>query len=147
MPHDTRGLVVITLGCALFVGAVACTHPRPPVPTPAIADGADLFQRHCAECHGAGGRGDGRLSGVLPVLPADLTSIAARNGGTYPEDLIRDIIDGRRPILGHGGAGMPVWGDAFLEIGESYNRRVADEKIARLARYVASIQTTAAAKR
>jgi cytochrome c oxidase cbb3-type subunit 2 len=35
-------------------------------------DGARLFQRHCAICHGAAGHGDGRFARLLGKLPTDL---------------------------------------------------------------------------
>ena len=45
--------------------------------------------------------------------PADLTEIANRNGGSYPSELVFRTIDGKKPVRGHGGPDMPVWGDAF----------------------------------
>ncbi len=39
-----------------------------------ITEGAHLFERHCAACHGAAGRGDGPMAGGLAVPPADLTA-------------------------------------------------------------------------
>lgn len=44
-----------------------------PYAAPSIARGAPLYAENCAQCHGAGGRGDGPLAGKLPVRPADLT--------------------------------------------------------------------------
>ena len=44
-----------------------------PYAAPSIAQGAPLYAQNCAECHGAGGRGDGPLAGKLPIRPADLT--------------------------------------------------------------------------
>lgn len=44
-----------------------------PYAAPSIARGAPLYAQNCAECHGAGGRGDGPLAGKLPIRPADLT--------------------------------------------------------------------------
>ena len=54
---------------------------------------------------------------MVPELrraPADLTRIAARRGGVFPEHEIHEIIDGRRRVRGHGSATMPVWGRYFL---------------------------------
>jgi mono/diheme cytochrome c family protein len=42
------------------------------------------FADFCAGCHGAGGKGDGPAAAGLPKKPADLTRLAARNGGTFP---------------------------------------------------------------
>ena len=39
-----------------------------------VVQGAALYPRHCARCHGAEGRGDGPDAARLPVPPADLTA-------------------------------------------------------------------------
>lgn len=39
-----------------------------------VAQGAALFAAHCTGCHGAEGRGDGKLAAGLKVPPADLTA-------------------------------------------------------------------------
>lgn len=44
-----------------------------------IARGAELYQIHCAMCHGAGGKGDGTVAAFLvKKKPADLTSEAVQ---------------------------------------------------------------------
>jgi mono/diheme cytochrome c family protein len=43
--------------------------------------GPALSKAYCASCHGADGKGDGPMAKSLKVKPADLTRIAARNGG------------------------------------------------------------------
>lgn len=58
----------------------ACLPPAPPE----VPSGAADFATFCAGCHGAGGRGDGPQAAGLPRRPADLTRIAARNGGSFP---------------------------------------------------------------
>ena len=39
-----------------------------------IVAGQTVYARHCAACHGVGGRGDGAAGRTLPVPPADLTA-------------------------------------------------------------------------
>ena len=46
--------------------------------------GAGDYAAFCAGCHGAAGTGDGEMAAGLPQRPADLTQLAARNGGTFP---------------------------------------------------------------
>ena len=75
--------------------------------------GAELYQEHCASCHGEGGRGDGPVSLSLKVEVPDLTRIGARQGGVFPVDRIRSVIDGRTPVPAHGTRSMPIWGWAF----------------------------------
>ena len=97
---------------------------------PAAAEGDVLtesgrrsFLRYCSSCHGDGGRGDGPLAPVLRTPPADLTRIAARRGGVFPDAEIADHIDGRVEIKAHGGREMPVWGRVFA-------RRIAEDTTA-----------------
>ena len=56
-----------------------CMEREAPQPT-----GAEDFATYCAGCHGATGKGDGPAAAGLSVKPADLTTISARNGGTFP---------------------------------------------------------------
>jgi mono/diheme cytochrome c family protein len=64
----------------------------------------------CAACHGEDGRGDGILASILKVPPADLTTLARRNGGYFPLAAVTEIIDGRTLIAAHGTREMPIWG-------------------------------------
>ena len=74
--------------------------------------GANLYAGYCAACHGIEARGDGPMAAILEVLPADLTQLAADNGGTLPVARIAGRIDGRDPLLAHGGP-MPLYGEFF----------------------------------
>ena len=83
-----------------------------PFSSSAVA-GRRTYRVYCAVCHGQKGKGDGPLAESLRSTPPDLTLIARDNGGAYPAEQVARIIDGREPLLGHGGPDMPVWGDAF----------------------------------
>jgi len=87
------------------------------VPPAAVsADGAALFRAYCSNCHGATGRGDGTMSGQLRRLPPNLTTFAQRNGGVFPAERVRRVIDGTG-IAAHGDRDMPVWGAVFKRSG------------------------------
>jgi mono/diheme cytochrome c family protein len=80
-----------------------------------VALGRADYKTHCASCHGPQGKGDG-VAPSFPVNPrVDLTTIAQRNGGTFPDDWVWDVIDGR--WSGDCGApsqrSMPAWGQLF----------------------------------
>lgn len=76
------------------------------------AAGEGVFQTFCAACHGMDAQGNGPMSGVLTVEPPDLTALAQSNGGVFPVfDVVRQI-DGRDPMMAHGGD-MPVFGALF----------------------------------
>lgn len=82
-----------------------------------IEMGKREYQSACASCHGIDGRGDGPMRPFLSRPPADLTTLAARHGGSFPKSLIADLIDGRG-IEGpgpHGSRDMPIWGQVYRE--------------------------------
>jgi mono/diheme cytochrome c family protein len=111
-----------------------------------LAPGADEYQRHCAPCHGLEGRGDGPLAQVLNRAPSDLTLIARRNGGKFPEDHVYRMMDGRRMILAHGTREMPIWGRRYsVEAARKQDRDGTEAevraRILELVRYLRSIQT------
>ena len=110
--------------------------------------GAQLYSRFCASCHGDKGLGDGVVAASFNIMVPDLTRIARRQGGVFPEDQIRRIIDGRKTLPPHGAREMPVWGFEFY----GQNAAKADRKgrenpeaqtgamISRLTEYLRSIQ-------
>ncbi|PZR01069.1 MAG: cytochrome C [Cereibacter sphaeroides] len=53
-------------------------------PTPGRPTGAEDFASYCAGCHGATGKGYGEAAAGLSERPANLTTIAARNDGSFP---------------------------------------------------------------
>jgi mono/diheme cytochrome c family protein len=100
------------------------------------------FLRHCAACHGEGGRGDGPVAASLRVPPADLTRIAVRREGSFPVAEVTEIVDGRRTIAAHGLREMPVWGVRFstrVHEGSSEDE-VARGRLLVLVEYLRSIQ-------
>ncbi|MBC7156310.1 MAG: cytochrome c [Rhodobacteraceae bacterium] len=76
------------------------------------AAGHETYLRWCATCHGENATGNGPMAPVLTLQPADLTALAATNGGTLPVGRIVRRIDGRDPLVSHGSP-MPLYGDFF----------------------------------
>lgn len=74
--------------------------------------GEELYQVHCATCHGLEMTGHGPMAGVLLIPPADLTTLETRNSGVFPLFRVIKRIDGRDPLVSHGSP-MPVYGDFF----------------------------------
>jgi len=79
---------------------------------PDLAAGRQVYFTHCAGCHGAEARGDGALADLLIRPPADLTRLSRDNGGTFPVFRVVRQIDGRDPMLSHGGE-MPTFGRLY----------------------------------
>jgi mono/diheme cytochrome c family protein len=59
-------------------------------PAPATLDGAHLYEKWCASCHGASGKGDGANAKDLPVKPANHTDAATLS--KRPDDSLYDVI-------------------------------------------------------
>jgi len=102
--------------------------------------GSFTYKTYCATCHGKDARGDGPLADKLRFVPPDLTGLARRNGGAYPDELVHRIIDGRKAVKGHGGPDMPVWGDAFKNTESGYSEDKVREKIQGLVEFLRTIQ-------
>ena len=105
-------------------------------------NGADLYQLNCANCHGVYGEGDGAVTPDLSVVLLDLRYLSERNEGTFPEDFVRGIVDGRLTRTAHGPEGMPVWGVEFTRqegLDEAAEARVL-AKITALVDYLRAIQ-------
>ena len=113
---------------------VACATPEMPLPP----EGAALYDENCALCHGPGGRGDGSLAAGLDPAPADLTRIAARNGGVFPRADALSTIDGyTRMDTSGAGHEMPEFG--LLLRGETVPVDVGDGKLTPVPRPLAAL--------
>jgi mono/diheme cytochrome c family protein len=107
------------------------TGQRNPPLVISSTSGRDLFEFYCATCHGRDGTGGGPVAPALKGPLPDLTTIAMRNGGTFPKQRIESLVTGDqdRPVTAHGSKDMPVWGPIFraLDPGDTLNRiRIAN---------------------
>ena len=102
--------------------------------------GDELFRTYCGSCHGRSAKGDGPIAEHLRSRPSDLTQIAKRAGGKFDADKVHRIIDGRNPIGGHGGADMPVWGDAFKRAGQSGTEEAVSARIRAIVEHLRELQ-------
>jgi mono/diheme cytochrome c family protein len=100
--------------------------------------GAEDYINNCAVCHGVDGKGNGPQANKLSSRPTDLTLLSKKNGGSFPEIFVYNIIDGREAGDIHGSE-MPIWGEYFLDI-EEEGEEVIDARISRILKYVESIQ-------
>lgn len=110
-----------------------------------VDHGKSLFQTHCAACHGANAEGKGPLAGALLLQPADLTALAAGNGGEFPLERVLKRIDGTDPLVSHGSP-MPVYGPYFEGVANtpmklpSGQPMLVSQPIADLVGYLQSLQ-------
>ena len=133
---NLNSTVIIAL-LALLPDAAARAGDAHDTPT-----AAHLYQVSCAGCHGREARGDGPVSPFLTVKVPDLTRIAARRGGVFPEEEIFKIIDGQADLRSHGPRHMPVWGYEFFgdDPDDEVAHRQAFDLVKRLVEYLRSIQ-------
>ncbi len=110
--------------------------------TSPLARGEELYVSYCKICHGE--YGDGPMVELLKAETPDLTKIAARRDGAFPEEEIHMIIDGRKKLeKGHGSGDMPIWGVTFRESENLKSDELVDEEIDKLVMYLKSIQREA----
>jgi mono/diheme cytochrome c family protein len=131
-----RMLVAVVMLAVSAGAAHAQTVKREPIkPTPA-SDAGKMFDSYCAVCHGKDGKGTGPAAKAFAKAPADLTKLAARNGGAFPDTHVRRYIEGLDEVAAHGSRDMPMWGDLF----RSLNRDTAQIRVAALAEYIKGMQ-------
>jgi len=110
-----------------------------PVPYTPAHSGKEMYVAYCASCHGIDGKGAGPAASALKSVPTDLTQLAARNGGGFPENHISQTIKGDSGTPSHGSKDMPVWGPIFEALGTK-NDGVVQLRIRNLTKYIASLQ-------
>lgn len=132
------------LGLAIAIAASLSTASivsaqEPVAPTSVIIAGSNNFAQYCVVCHGKDAKGTGQLAASLTVKPANLTELTKRNGGAYPRDMVFQVIDGRKPVKGHGGGDMPEWGKAFAASSPD-DADAVKKRIESLVEYLATLQ-------
>jgi mono/diheme cytochrome c family protein len=135
----TSGAVLAT---ALVLGACASRAADRQTADSLPESGERIYRVSCAACHGIDARGAGPVSPLLNVEVPDLTRIAARRDGAFPELEIYRIIDGQAQLQAHGARHMPVWGYEFFgdETDDETAHARAVGKIDSLVEYLRSIQ-------
>jgi mono/diheme cytochrome c family protein len=129
----------VGIGCFILFGAAGYAAARSQNSPPGEADGRELFTTYCASCHGTSGEGNGPAAAAMRRTPPDITRIALTNGGAFPTDRVRRIIDGRE-VEAHGDRDMPVWGDAFKATRSGRSEASVRARIEAIVRYLMSIQ-------
>ena len=111
--HDKRWVILSVGFFALATASCTDLYPDADV-MPTRADGEAFFSENCTSCHGADGRGGGPASSGLSVAPTDLTTLSAKNGGTFPQARALSYIYGD-PENSHLSRVMPEFGGEMAE--------------------------------
>jgi mono/diheme cytochrome c family protein len=131
--------VLVAFAVLTFTAAAAYAQPqvkRAPIKPVNASDARGMFSSYCASCHGMEGKGNGPAASAMSKTPADLTHIATRNGGTFPDVKVKRYIEGLDEMSAHGSRDMPVWGPLFRDL----NRDTAQIRVQALNDYLKSIQ-------
>jgi len=122
----------------VVVSAQGARHDTPSL-APESLGATESYEFYCAPCHGETGKGDGPVTAALRVRPADLTTLAERNGGVFPRERVESFVNGAgRPVAAHGTSRMPVWGPAFRALDGSDAR--ARVRLAAIVGHLESLQ-------
>jgi mono/diheme cytochrome c family protein len=99
--------------------------------------GAELYKQHCAVCHGIDLKGSGPAPSPYRA-PPDLTTLARRYGGKFPDAYVSNVLRNGVVMPAHGPAEMPIWGADFTtdRLGEPQ----AALRITNLKNYIKSLQ-------
>lgn len=101
--------------------------------------GRQMYDAYCASCHGQGGKGDGPVAAALKNVPTDLTQLAARNSGAFPESHVAQVIKGDLMMVAYGSKEMPIWGPVFFYLGQ-HDPAQAQLRIRNLTKYIQNMQ-------
>jgi len=138
--HNSIASSIITSVIALgFVNAQDKPQVKMvPLSQTSPASGNQMFATYCAVCHGADGRGNGPAAGALKTQPTNLTQLAAKNNGNYPQLQVLGTLAAKN-IAAHGSQEMPIWGDLFKRLGNG-DRDIVHLRLSNLTAYIQSIQ-------
>jgi mono/diheme cytochrome c family protein len=112
---------------------------KAPAPQTSPASGKEMFEAYCAVCHGKDAKGGGPAAAALKTPPADLTTLAQRNGGKFPSMKVMSILRGQAGVAAHGNQEMPVWGPVFWTMSQGHPSEV-QQRVTNLTRYLESVQ-------
>ena len=131
---------LITMIFPVLASAQTTVKRVPAKPTPA-ASGAEMYKEYCASFHGLSGKGDGPAAPALKAVPANLTTLSARNGGQFPDLKVMQSIKAGPGITAHGSAEMPVWGPIFLAMRSGPSDAEVQLRAHNLSEYIKSLQS------
>ncbi len=136
-----KKLVLIVLGL-FFIGVLsyaATEIKKTSMRATSPASGEEMYKAYCASCHGLHAKGDGPAAPALKKMPTDLTMLAKRNNGKFPETSVYNAIQGDPNLPSHGSQDMPVWGSLF-SLSTSSDAATVKMRLANLTRFIESLQ-------
>jgi mono/diheme cytochrome c family protein len=143
-PQDMRfqTVILIVMGLLSCFGNTALAQDKQAkkesVKQAAPLSGAGMFKDYCAVCHGKDAKGDGPAASALKQQPADLTTLAKRFNGKFPDAYVANVLHNGVKSPAHGDAEMPVWGPVFGSMDSDPS--IMYMRISSLVSYIKSLQ-------
>lgn len=133
----------VSLGCCLLLAAAAsgqvkASHENAGATPADVASGRQTYMQYCASCHGDNLKGSGPAAGALKTPPPDLTTLAKRHDGRFPDEYVAGVVRFGKPISAHGSPDMPVWGPIFSLV--DFHEVAIRQRIRNLCEFLASAQ-------
>ncbi|MGH9701952.1 MAG: c-type cytochrome [Candidatus Acidiferrales bacterium] len=115
------------------------TIKKGPIQPTSPASGAEMYKAYCAVCHGPDGKGTGPAAAELKTKPADLSTLAKRHGGKFPDEYVVTVLRFGTTAAAHGTSDMPTWGPLFSVV-SGQDKAQVDMRISNLIRYLKTLQ-------
>ena len=144
----------VTLALVFFLGVTVIVDSSPQaapstkkghqaledqLPPTYVPPGKQTYKEYCAACHGFDGKGEGPAASALNRKPPNLTTLAKRHGGKFPDEYVKGVLLFGPGFSAHGASEMPVWGPIFRYV-ENYNEAAVRQRIKNLSQFIESIQ-------
>ena len=103
------------------------------------SSGQQMYMAYCASCHRTDAKGDGPAAPALKQIPTNLTLLAVKNRGAFPDSHVAQVIKGDLMTPAHGSKEMPVWGPVFMSLDRN-GESILQLRVHNLSAYIASLQ-------
>lgn len=133
----------VLLSTATLAVAQESSVKKTPIQQTSATSGAEMFKTYCAVCHGADAKGNGPAASALKVAPPNLTTLAKRYNGKFPDSYVVTVLQEGPAMASHGSKDMPIWGNLFGAIGGAMNTVDSPQvklRISNLTHYLESLQ-------
>jgi mono/diheme cytochrome c family protein len=101
--------------------------------------GLQLYKRYCAVCHGNDLKGNGPISPEFKNPPSNLTTLAQRHDGKFPDEYVQEVLRNGVKKPAHGDTEMPIWGPLFALI-TGTDPELVSIRILNLTNYIKTMQ-------